>query len=430
MRRIAMSGLVAVAAVLGSAVPAVTASAATTGTATAPVPAVARLATSARIPTEARSRADISVAVSSVGSRISCGSPTACLAVGTNTNNSSDSESIPVAEALHGTAWKSVAVKAPRATATALTGVSCKSATYCLVIGGYSDKAANTHPIAWTWNGTALTPLVALPLPSADSLIELSAVSCVAVKSCVVIGSAFGSGADSVQLIWTWNGSKWALKAAAMAGNAADAELTAAHCFSLTSCVVAGVGSSASATTFAQNLVLATWNGKTLTPQTAAAPAGFGLGIVTDLSCSSARSCAAVGASINIGTSEKNTTMFGFAEVWNGKTWTATKWTGPKGITLAGLFGVSCTSATSCVAVGVEGTQTAGTATSLIFNGTKWSVVKAPSVGKGLVSDFEGVSCPKAGTCIAIGEYGKSTAPNGKPLAGYWSGKSWKIKAA
>jgi hypothetical protein len=120
----------------------------------------------------------------------------------------------------------------------------------------------------------------------------------------------------------------------------------------------------------------------------------------------------------------------GFAEVWNGKTWTATKWAGPKGSTIAGLFGVSCTSATSCIAVGGAGTQKVMHAAALSFNGTKWSVLKVPGVGSGLSSDLEGVSCPKTADCVAIGNYGPSSSSNGKPLAGYWNGKAWKLKAA
>jgi hypothetical protein len=407
-----MTGLVAIAAVVGSAVPAVSAAAATT-----PVPAVARPG------------AAVSAGLSETGSRISCGSATACLAVGTNTG-SSGNQSIPFAEAMHGTAWKSVAVKAPKgAAATALTGVSCKSSSYCLVVGGYSDSAQNTHPAAWTWNGSTLTPLAALPLPKGDSLVSLSAVSCVAVKNCVVIGSAVGTSTSFVQLIWTWNGSKWALKTATLPGTAADTQLSAAHCFSPTSCVVAGLSVSLTGK-LSESVTLATWNGKAFTPQKAAVPTGLGLGILEDVSCSSPRSCAAVGISVSTNASASATGTFGFAEVWNGKAWSATKWTGQKGASIAALLGVSCTSAVSCVAVGAQGSEKSLGAVSLIFNGSHWSVRPAPSPGKGLSSDFEGVSCTKSNSCVAIGEYGPSTATSGKPLAGYWNGSAWKLKHA
>ena len=62
---------------------------------------------------------------------------------------------------------ESVTVKEPKgALGAGLTGVSCKAATCCLVVGAYEGKAGNTHPAAWTWNGTALTPVVAPPMPA------------------------------------------------------------------------------------------------------------------------------------------------------------------------------------------------------------------------------------------------------------------------
>ena len=418
VRRIVMTGLVATAAVLGSVVPAVSATAATR-----PAPAtVARLASPA-----AGSAGTVSVAIDSIGDRISCASPTACLAVGMQTDSSGD-QTAPVAEALHGTAWKSVAVKEPKgATDAALTGVSCKAATYCLAVGAYADQAGNTHPAAWTWNGTTLTLVTAPPMPSGSDLTALAAVSCVAVKSCVAIGSAFGSSGNGFQLIWTWNGRSWARKTATAGAKGTEAQVTAAHCFSLTSCVVAGTTTPVSGTTFTESLLLATWNGKAFTPQQAGA-VSLDFGIVADVSCSSPAHCAMVGT--NLGLSGKTTTMTGFAEVWNGTAWTATKWTGPKGATIAALFGVSCTTATSCVAVGLTGSQKTGHAAALSFNGTKWSVLTVPSAGSGIITAFEGVSCPKTGDCVAIGRYGKSNATAGKPLAGYWNGKAWRLKAA
>jgi hypothetical protein len=430
MRKIAISALVAVAAVLGSVVPAVTASAATTGTmATAGTaamagPAVAtRLAAVARPATPARSATVISADLGAMGDKISCASPTACLAVGGNGGDTGPE--LAVAYALHGTTWRSVAVKAPTgAQDTALTAVSCKAATYCLVIGGYDDKAGTLHPAAWTWNGTALTPAAAPPLAKADSLESLAAVSCVAVKSCVAVGSAY-AGTSSVQLIWTWNGAKWALKTAAMPG-AKTAELTAAHCFSLTSCVVGG--SVPSGTSFTSSVLLATWSGKAFTPQQSPKLANAGFAITTGLSCFAPGLCAAVGENANFTTASG--TVAGFAGIWNGKTWTVTNWAGPKGSTVSALFGVSCTKRTSCVAAGIGGTDKYGSAASLVWDGTHWSVVGVPGVGKGLSSEFEDVSCPKTGVCVAIGQYGNPAANTSKPLAGYWNGKAWKLKAA
>jgi hypothetical protein len=430
MRKIVISGLVAAAALLGSAVPAITANAATANVsaahaATTGTAAMTLAARSARPATAAGPSTVISADLAAMGDKISCASPTACLAVGTK--GGENGPQVPIAKALHGTAWRSVAVKAPKgAQDTALTGVSCRAATYCLVIGGYDDKNGILHPAAWTWNGTVLTPAAAPPLAKADSLAALAAVSCVAVKSCVAIGTAH-AGSSAAQLIWTWNGAKWALKTAAMPGGAKSAELTAAHCFSLTSCVVGGTEFAANAG-FSSTVLLATWNGKAFTPQQAPKLASAGFALVTGISCLAPGLCAAVGENVDFSTASG--TVAGFAEIWNGKTWTVTNWTGPKGSTVAVLLGVSCTARANCVAVGARGTDKTGTAASLVWNGTRWSVVGAPSVGKGLASGFEDVSCPKTGDCVAFGEYGKPNASTSTPLAGYWNGTAWKLKAA
>jgi len=145
VRRIATSGLVAVAALLGGTVPAltvgaatrqaaITADAATREAAATSVPvSAARLAapfaTTVRTAASARSPREITVYIF-VADRISCASPTACLAVGLNFD-SSGRPTTPAAESLHGTAWRPVAVNEPKGAAGAmLNGVSCKAATY------------------------------------------------------------------------------------------------------------------------------------------------------------------------------------------------------------------------------------------------------------------------------------------------------------
>jgi hypothetical protein len=337
---------------------------------------------------------------------------------------------VAVAYALHGTAWRSVAVKAPKgAQDTALTAVSCKAATYCLVIGGYDDKAGNLHPAGWTWNGTALTLVAAPSVPKGLNLESLAAVSCVAVKSCVAFGTAAYLGISvggPSQLIWTWNGTRWALRTFVIAGDTAGLDATAARCFSVTSCLVAG--SALSSTAGAEIAVADTWNGKKFTPQPMAQPKHVSFAQVSGLSCSSPAHCAVVGDNLTIGAT--TATVAGFAEIWNGKTWTVTNWTGPKGSTNSTLLGVSCTSPANCVAVGAAGTDKSARAASLVWNGAHWSAAGVPSSGKGMSSGFEDLSCPKASACVAIGEFGKLTASTFKPLAGYWNGKAWKLKAA
>jgi hypothetical protein len=234
---------------------------------------------------------------------------------------------------------------------------------------------------------------------------------------------SFGSGPFSstpLLVVETWNGAKWTLRTARNPGGAVLSEPTAVSCFSVTSCVVAGVSLWSTGT---EKLLLATWNGKAFTAMKAAAPAGKNF-LLNDVSCTSVKRCVAAGLSLS------STSEFGFTEVWNGRSWAADKVAWPKGITESLVLGVSCRTAASCIAVGAAGTPKAGAAKALSYNGRTWSQLSVPGPGKGKSSLLEGVSCPKANECVAIGEIGVTNSTSPRPLAGLWNGRSWKMTSA
>jgi hypothetical protein len=94
-----------------------------------------------------------------------------------------------------------------------------------------------------------------------------------------------------------------------------------------------------------------------------------------------------------------------------------------------GLDGVSCTAASSCVAVGNDN------ATTLIesWNGVAWSVVPSPNAGTATAENLlRSVSCVQrhpsstAVSCMAVGHF--SAAPDAfDTLAEFWNGKTWSI---
>lgn len=92
------------------------------------------------------------------------------------------------------------------------------------------------------------------------------------------------------------------------------------------------------------------------------------------------------------------------------------------------LAAVACTKVTSCVAVGQDLTAgIAGVPLAETWNGKKWSVtyVRLPSGGRSnWQSTLDGVSCPAASNCVAVGSY---QAASGKivPLAEVWNGRKW-----
>jgi hypothetical protein len=392
-----MSGLVALAALFGGAMPAVAAS---------------------KPPS-----APVAVGLVLSG-KISCGSAKACLAVGVTFPTSPASTT---AESWNGTTWKSVTVHAPKGTNyVGLSGVSCQSAAYCLVTGDYLTNTKSSHfrPFALTWNGTSLRPTPAPPLPKGATDGTLGGVSCVAVKRCVAVGAAFGGTAEA--FVETWNGAKWSLHVTRSPA-ASPLQADDVSCLSLTRCVVAG--ETLSETTASTGILLGWWNGKTLTPEKVPLPAGASNPVIAGVSCVSVTSCAAVGDEINISASGTTLTGFAFTEVWNGAAWHVAKVARPKGITASFLFGVSCTAARHCVAVGSAGSKGIYRARALSWNGRTWAAQRVPAPAKGMSDSFEGVSCTSAAHCVAVGLTGPPSGKNERLLSGLWNGTAWRLAA-
>jgi hypothetical protein len=92
---------------------------------------------------------------------------------------------------------------------------------------------------------------------------------------------------------------------------------------------------------------------------------------------------------------------------------------------------VSCTSASTCTAVGPA--LPAGNALIERWNGRQWSVQPTPIVKNDTLSLY-GVSCTSAARCTAVGEKdlpdtcGYECYPVPRTLAERWNGKSWAVQ--
>jgi hypothetical protein len=135
------------------------------------------------------------------------------------------------------------------------------------------------------------------------------------------------------------------------------------------------------------------------------------------VSCTSAKVCKAVGSSPS-GT---------LAETWNGGEWTIDTTPNPIGATSSGLSEVSCTSATACMAVGHYSNSAYPSLTlAEAWNGTTWAIEPTPNDGP-LGSEFTGVSCTSATACTAVGATTLS-ADSWATLAEAWNGTTWTIE--
>jgi hypothetical protein len=142
--------------------------------------------------------------------------------------------------------------------------------------------------------------------------------------------------------------------------------------------------------------------------------------ILTGVSCTSATHCIAVGA-YNSGANQPFHTLI---DVWDGIQWSKMTSVDRAGVSSV-LNDVSCTSATSCVAVGYSFNTTGAfnnQTLAEVWDGSKWSIVSSPN-GVGGDSQFYGVSCTSATNCLAVG----SPLGAGLPFTERWDGVAWSL---
>jgi hypothetical protein len=145
------------------------------------------------------------------------------------------------------------------------------------------------------------------------------------------------------------------------------------------------------------------WNGTSWKIQPTPNPTGGAKSAPKDLSgvsCTSATACTAVGHYI-LGLSQYLT----LAERWNGTTWTIQPTPNPNG-QYSELFGLSCTSATACTAVGYhDGGMGVSATFSEQWNGSSWGIQAPPNPAGYDSFQLSGVSCTSAIACTAVGTY-------------------------
>jgi len=357
---------------------------------------------------------------------VSCASANACEAGGYYEVESNANKQKAFTEGWNGSAWGLQQAVAPSgATANGLGGISCVSATFCEAVGAYTDLAGNEENLAETWNGQKWT-IQSTPDPTNPDGADyngLEQVSCVSTQFCEAVGAG---GATELSLMW--NGTSWTTQTLPGIGAVEPQEVSCANadfcmmtdgfaqvdtwdgtswsvaptptgvtyigsvsCLSATFCEVVGGGD--------EDSLAATWNGASLTTQTLAGSVSTAMNSVT---CTTTTSCEAVGETP--GTNDDEGTA---AESWNGSAWTLQTIPTPSTTLGSSLTGVSCTSATSCTAVGsyrssaVGATYYQSQTLAETWDGTAWTLETSPtpSAGGGLGI----VSCVSSQACTAAG---------------------------
>ena len=309
---------------------------------------------------------------------------------------------------------------APEGAPAQLTGISCPTVRLCVAVGVTSpspleflsvEAKAHAEHIAYqtisdalieVWNGTSWKPTIAANSLGVDE--SLSDVSCVGRRFCIAVGAENSSSPDS----FVWRGQKWA--EVGMPANSYSDSMSAVSCVSATSCVA--VGSSADG----EAGLAERWNGRSWSITHLAQPS-MPYFALEGVSCVSSSRCTAAGSSYATPTTQSD-----LVESWNGKSWTVVPAPNPTGA-YGGLAAVSCTSAKSCLAVGPSDDQESTFGVVLTWNGTTWSVVPLGTLVKGEVN-LQGVDETSAGHAVVVGT--KFGALGFQQLRLVESGSSWK----
>ena len=147
-------------------------------------------------------------------------------------------------------------------------------------------------------------------------------------------------------------------------------------------------------------------------------PNGVGTNELFGVTCTSASDCWAVGLYLG---------GLPLTEHWDGTSWSVVP--AAYNSAISPFNGVTCASASDCWAVGYEEVTPNSNAQSTLiehWDGTSWSIVTSLNSGT-LVNILNGVTCASALDCWAVGGYSSSSGVPTQTLIEQWNGTSWAI---
>jgi virginiamycin B lyase len=285
----------------------------------------------------------------------------------------------------------------PGGTVGQLSGVACMTATTCFA-AGLDGSSGNPEPLIERWDGSSWS-IVPSATPS-TGVGQLAEVACAGTKTCFAVGDSGISFSRTV--LERWDGSKFV-----NAGPNLPGVLTDVACSSATNCFAVGVRYSPA------HELIERWNGSKWTQLT-------GTNAIAHrspraISCPTKTSCVVVDA-------------LGAVQRWNGSAWSA--WTTPPNFpTDSYINALSCPDATTCMAAGAGDGSSHGVVAK--WNGTQWKALPTPTVADVDGSVLADVTCTSKTSCFAVGynafTYGDGTHTLGGTLIEKWNGAKWSL---
>ena len=290
-----------------------------------------------------------------------------------------------------------------------LDGVDCVTATNCVAVGNEHSVNGQARALVETMNGGSWTSTV---VPDASNIPGdwLLSVSCPKAGDCVAVGYFFSlkNGGTGHMLIETLAKGTWSVTPEPDLGSGVlDSFLNGVSCSTPTTCVAVGDTFESGRSSY-QPLIVTLSNGVwSVSPSPSLRHAH---GALFDVSCTSTTSCEAVGFTASSGANAE-----ALVEALRDERWTIIP-SPPShnGIAPAGLDGLSCSGTASCVAVGP--TPSPQTAID-VQTKRRWSAAASPELASGdNGSGLYGVSCTVKGICVGVGQIARGSASN--PPAG------------
>ena len=243
---------------------------------------------------------------------------------------------------------------------------------------------------------------------------------CASASACTAVGTDGGEGKVQAQ-IRTWNGDEWqASSLPSPPSESTGTMLNDLTCVSSSSCVAVGsyLDKAKVEKTFAMS-----WNGSSWSNATTPNPSGATLSRLLDISCTSSSSCSAVGTYADGGGMKRTLVLS-----WNGSSWSLVSSPQPKGaVNGAELEGIDCISTSWCRAVGSYVDSAGVTMTGILgWNGSSWSAITSPNPGGAKSTELNDLDCTTSSWCRAVGSYVDSTGTAKTALLG-WNGTSWSV---
>lgn len=309
--------------------------------------------------------------------------------------------------------------------------VSCVEADRCIAVGENRSLAVGTDvTLAEAWDGTEWT---AMETPNPPGLDEgwlhewyavLTGVSCASADDCLAVGR-YRDPSESVKpLTEHWDGSEWELLPAPIPNGAVGGQLNGVSCTSATACTAVGSSDGGGV----RRSLVERWDGGSWTIQPAPSPGAASGSQLLSVSCSTVSSCTAVG--FNRGFEEETT----LAERWNGIEWQALNTVELGGVQSTNrLEAISCNTPSACMAVGGHlanfGTAFHWGPLAERWNGSAWSLQAIPEPPASEEASLSGVSCASANSCTAVGSYRQIAGSDSyaEVLGERWNGTSWSV---